>query len=473
MKRIDRWGIHFRLLAAAVVLITATTLTLGSIRVYIIHAFVQTRFEERIAFLARYLALNTELGILIDERSMLRRIAKNLLTERDVARVTVLNKSGETLADVSRDIPGPFSEVELPVAIRAPGEESRPFQFEANAGREETIGHVRITYSSGGIRELLMTMKTRFLVLAVCLAGICGLVFFFISRSLVAPVTRLAETARRVAAGNLGLRVEAGNLPETRELALAFNAMLDSLQQSQNALEAAQQEMVRQQTLAELGKFSLMIAHEVKNPLGIIKSSVDMFKKESGGETAEMMVAYIEDEVHRLNRLIEDFLLFARPAVPNFREIDLNEMLRERVERFRFQLNGDPIEVQDNIPAEPLYAAVDPDLLRRAIQNVMKNAREATEPAGVIRVSAAVEGTEWVVRVADQGGGIPPENLERVFDPFFTTRTKGTGLGLAFCAQVLSAHAGRIEVTNLDAGGACFSVRLPHRLPRQTPLESV
>jgi signal transduction histidine kinase len=472
MKSVERWGIHVRLLVAAVVLISATTLTLGYMGVSIIHEFVQTRFEERIAFLARYLALNTELGILIDERAMLRRIAKNLLAEKDVARVTVLNKAGEELADVSMEIPGPFSVVELPVVIRTPGDENRPFQFEFQAGREETIGHVRITYSTGGIRELLITMKTRFLFLAIGLAGFCAIVFFFISRSMVAPVTRLAETARRVAAGNKGLRVETGNLPETRELAIAFNAMLDSLEESQGALEAAHQEMVRQQTLAELGKFSLMIAHEVKNPLGIIKSSVDMLKKEAGGETAAMMVAYIEDEVQRLNHLIEDFLLFARPAVPNFRETDVNRMLREKLERFRFQLDGAALSVETDIPTEAFCCQADPDLLGRAVENVLKNAAEANEYRGLIRAGAVIRGSRWILSVEDQGPGIPEENLRRVFDPFFTTRSKGTGLGLAFCAQVFSAHGGGIKVENRQAGGARFVMNIPQN-PSQPSLETV
>ncbi|MCP4110045.1 MAG: HAMP domain-containing protein [Desulfobacteraceae bacterium] len=464
-------GIHFRLLLAAFMLISATTFALGYIGVNIIHQFVQSRFEERILFLARYLSLNAELGILIDERTMLNRLARNLLSEKDVVRVAILNNFGEILTDVSKRkalVNDHLSVVEVPVVLKESQEDSLVFQWKSD---EELIGQVQITYSTESINRLLAILKARFIWLSAGLAVLSVLIFYFISRSLVSPITHLVQASRKVAKGDLKLRAIPSSLPETRELAEAFNAMLDSLEKSRIALDKANQDMIRQNTLAELGKFSLMIAHEVKNPLSIIKSSLDILKNDLDSKPEIMnseseiptMISYMDDEIKRLNRLIEDFLLFARPAVPCFRPVDANAMLDESLARM--QTSGEDIEILASIPENPCHINADPDLLIRAINNILKNAFEANEQKGVIFVTASCQDSQelcswWVVEVEDQGTGIDPEVIDRLFEPFFTTRSKGTGLGLAFASQVISAHRGSIIAENMS-NGAMFRVKLP------------
>lgn len=453
-----RPGIHIRLLFAVFVLITATTVALGAIGVNIIHEFVQARFEERIRFLARYLALNAELGILIDDKPMLERLAKNLLSEKDVAGVRISNPDGKTLAQVSQPLAGPITHIQAPVRLKESWEESLAFRWNGQT-REKTVGQVTIWYSTREINRLLKTMKLRFMWLAVGLALLFLGVFYFISRSLVAPISRLARTARAVGEGRTELRARPENLPETREMALAFNAMLDSLERSTQALKAANQEVIRQKTLAEMGKFSLMIAHEFKNPLGILKSSLDILKKDIEGDP--MLIEYMEDEILRLNRLIEDFLMFARPAKPSPRSTDLHGMLKECAARFDLQL-PESLTLEVDIPETPCTGEADPDLLVRAISNILKNAREAvSEQTGTIRVFATMENGNWVAAIADSGPGIEPEHKEKIFEPFFTTRSKGTGLGLAFAAQVVRGHGGSIAAENRNHGGAVFRITLP------------
>ena len=456
--KMKRAGIHFRLLLTGVILIIATTFTLGYMARNITHEFVQSRFENGIQFLAKYLALNSELGILIDQRAMLKRQAENLLSEKDVVKVTIFNESDEVLADVYRENHGPLSVVEVPVTVK----KSKEFPWNMGSAEEErVIGRVRIDYTTEGIGKLLAVMKVRFLWITLGLSGLSVLIFYFISRSLSLPVTRLAAAARAVAAGNPDLRVEPGNLPETRELALSFNAMLDSLQESQAALKRANEEMIRQKTLARMGEFSLMIAHEFKNPLGIIKSSLDILKQDVENSSENTMIAYMEDEIRRLNHLIEEFLVFARPALPAFRETDLNAMLRECTDRFEIQINGVSLEIISDIPENQCIADADPDLLMRAVGNVLKNAIEANEQQGTVEVRAFSDQNAWHMEIRDQGPGIPDENMQKIFEPFFTTRATGTGLGLAFAAQVVGAHQGKIMAENRKEGGAVFRVELP------------
>ena len=458
-----RFGIHIRLLLAAVMVIAATTITLGYMGLTITRQFAQSSFENRMNSLAQYLAINSELAIWIGQKPILESLAQKVLVEDDVVRVTIEDEKGDIQAVAKRPsdtyTTGETYEVNAPVIMRR--DRSFPFLNDMEA-EDQIIGNVRVEYSSEGINEPLATMRNRFIWLSLVLACICGVIFYFLSLSIVAPVTRLAGIARQVAEGDLNLRAQSDSLPETRELGQAFNAMLDSIETSQNALKLANEEIVRQKTLAELGKFSLMVAHEVKNPLSIIKSSLDLLKKELPSSKDHMSISYIEDEIERLNQLIEDFLLFARPAVPTFRGVDLNAMLDDMIVRFEVQLNGTPVKIETHIPETPCQADADPDLLMRAIGNILKNAVEANEHQSKIVVRANQDETRWAIEIEDEGPGIAPESLEVIFEPFFTTRSKGTGLGLAFASQVVFAHGGRIKAENRPNNrGACFTMELP------------
>jgi signal transduction histidine kinase len=453
-------GIHIRILLAAFLLISATTFTLGYIGANIAHQFAQRRFVEHISFLAKYLALNAELGILIDDRSMLRRLAVNLMSERDVVGVAILDSHNKELIRIPEATSGSFPVMETPVFLTESREESKAFEYNEGA-KDSLIGKVRIIYSTDGIDQLWGTMITYFIWLAAGLTGLAVLIFYFISRSLVAPVKGLAQAARRVAQGDLNLRALPGSLPETRELAVAFNVMLDSLEGNRRSLEEANEQMRRQKTLAEMGKFSLIIAHEFKNPLSIIKSSLDVLKNDFALSSENTMVFYIEDEIVRLNRLIGDFLTFARPVAPSFCHTDLNALLKEIVTRFELQKAGTPCEIRSHIPSAPCYAYVDPDLLIRAIGNVIKNAFEANGGKCVVQVTATRLIDAWTIEIADDGEGIAPENIDKIFNPFFTTRAKGAGLGLAYASQAIKTHGGVISAENRKEGGALFRVEIP------------
>jgi signal transduction histidine kinase len=457
-----------RILIAAFVMIGGVTIGLEMVGVLITRQFMYTRFQDRIAFLAKYLALNSEVGVLIADKEGLSVFARNLLSEKDVGGVAILDNQDNELVNLNREMKGPFLVMEAPVLFKRtlPGN----LLFEMSAANSplqknkqiEEIGKVVITYSTAGIDKLMVEIARKFFWASVIAFVIAGIVFFFISRSIVVELTGVVEIARAVGNGNLSMRANPGSLPETTELALAFNSMLDSIEKHRINLEAINREMNRQKNLAEMGKFSLMIAHEVKNPLGIIKSSLDVLKKELNIGRDNLMVDYIEDEIRRLNALIEDFLLFARPATPAFRQVDVNGLVRDIVDRFRLQMDNTPVEIILEIPDRSLEIVADPDLIARALNNIIRNAVEASGACGgEVRVRAAQEGEMWDVEVRDQGGGIPLSQIDQVFDPFFTTKSGGTGLGLAFAVQVAKAHGGMIQAANNETGGALFTFSLP------------
>jgi len=453
-------GIHGRVLSAAILLISATTFTLGYLGVDIINHFVTQRFNQRIDFMTHYLALNSELGILIDERNLLQGLANNMLKEDDITGVEIEDNSGNLLVRESRDMKGPFARVEKKVFLSETGDSVTWMLSMTGDSHADFIGLVRVIYSIQGVENLVFKMKKQFVYIALALTFLSYLIFYFISRSLVAPVISLAETARKVSMGNRTVRADSGGIPEIAKLAHAFNDMLDSLAAGRKTIVRAYEKMTRQEALAEVGKFSMMIAHEVKNPLAIIKSSLEMIKVDHQIPEDSIPLTYAEEEIARLNDLIEGFLIFSRPTNTKFSKVDLNQLLEKVIMGFEIQYDSDEITLDYRIPEVSFEANADFDLLSRGISNLIKNACEANEKKGIVDIQLKTRQNKWELFITDQGPGITKENRQKIFEPFFTTKATGTGLGLAFADQVVKAHGGSIRVETPDEGGTRFCVTL-------------
>jgi len=457
MKKI---GIRGRLLFAVFVIIAVAAVMFGYMGLTITKEFVNDRFDERISSLARHLARNAELGILIDNRSMLKKLAENLVSERDIVGVWICDADNNELAAAVKGESSQTFIVEEPVTIRLDEEENRAFGIVPDQAVTQ-IGHVRIACSKEGIRNLMETMRLRFILISVIPAGLALIVFYILSRSLLAPITELVETAQTIAGGNREMRVHPGTIPEIRKLGVSFNVMLDSLDRNRRALQHAQVQMMKQKTLAETGKMSMIIAHEIKNPISIIKSTLDVLKKDIDGACDPTMIEYIDEEILRLNRLIEDFLMFARPGQPRFKETEVDVLVETVVARFQIQMSQQTTDIHLTGECPAGRVSVDHDLITRALDNVIKNACEAAGESGAIWVRSVCDKDNAVITVEDSGDGIADEHRDMIFEPFYTLKTRGTGLGLAYARQVVEAHGGTISADNSPQGGALFTITLP------------
>jgi len=196
-------GIHIRVLSAAVFLISATTFTMGYLGVTVINQFVTQRFNQRINFMAQYLALNSELGILIGEKNLLRGFADNMLKEDDIAGVEIIDHAGKIMVEVSRDLRGPFATVEKKVYLTETEEIAAGVDWLSGPREADIIGRVNVTYSLRGIKDLSRKMTLLFVYIGLILNGLACVMFYFVSRSLVAPLISLADTARKVSSGTV------------------------------------------------------------------------------------------------------------------------------------------------------------------------------------------------------------------------------------------------------------------------------
>jgi signal transduction histidine kinase len=241
----------------------------------------------------------------------------------------------------------------------------------------------------------------------------------------------------------------------------------DELTGTLSRLQAAQQELLVSERMATVGRLSLKVAHEVRNPISAIELNAAMLQDIVGARAgADMdeaggLVASIRDQVNTLDALTEEYLAFARFPKAHFEEESLNQLVQELADFVR------PVAVRQGLtmrvetdPAVPMME-IDRALLRQAILNLVKNGLEALSRGGELTIGSRVTEHGVEVFVADTGAGISADVAERLFEQFFTTKPQGTGLGLSISRQIIEEHGGDLMWANRPAGGAVFTILLP------------
>jgi len=249
----------------------------------------------------------------------------------------------------------------------------------------------------------------------------------------------------------------------------ALEARTRELNASYQDLQQTQAELLAKEQLAAVGELSAVIAHEVRNPLAIIKNAVSGLRRRELPEADRATLhGILDEEAERLNRLVTDLLAFARPVTPQRREVPVAELVSRAIELARAGSRS-PAEVQVELDVDggPATLACDPDLLRQALVNVAENALEAMPRGGTlsVRVENVTLGDEPAVALIfrDSGEGMDATVRSKARDPFFTTRPSGTGLGLAIVDRIARAHGGSVELESRHGVGTTVSLVLPDR----------
>jgi len=270
------------------------------------------------------------------------------------------------------------------------------------------------------------------------------------------PLRVLRARARQIAGGDYARRTGVRSRDEIGDLARELDVMAD-------AVEEREHRLVRSERLATVGKMAAQVTHEVRNPL----ASIGLYAELLGDEIAEApearrLVASISSEVDRLTEITETYLRFARLPQPKLEREDLGALVASVAEFARAELTQSRIALDLELPSAPVEVAADENQVRQALLNLIRNAREAMADGGRLRIAVGGSGPDGaaVISVTDSGPGIAPENLPKIFDPFFSTKTKGTGLGLALVQQIAVEHGGRAEVESDPVGGKGTTFRL-------------
>jgi len=283
-------------------------------------------------------------------------------------------------------------------------------------------------------------------------------------RDVTLPVLALFE----LSFGALGFAV--GRLAMARERA---GEDATTIARQLRALEASQRAALQNEKLAAIGRLAAGIAHEVRNPLGVIRSSAAMVQESfAPGDEPWRACEFIREETVRLDALTSKLLDFARPRPLRVQNVSLEKAVLHALQIAMPELESRRIQVSQQGIAEAPGLEADPDLLAQLVLDLVVNAAEAAGENGRLALRAQALRGDLVLEVADSGPGVPLAAAEQIFEPFFTTKPRGTGLGLAMVARIVQAHAGSIEVAG-DRGagpggaGACFRVSLPLRGSRE------
>jgi signal transduction histidine kinase len=288
------------------------------------------------------------------------------------------------------------------------------------------------------------------LVLAV--AGVSILAY-----TLLKPVRRLAAATQRLAAGDLTSEIPVRSHDELGELTRSFNHMVRSLSR-------AQEELVRSEKLASLGRLSAGVAHEIRNPLNAMKGAVVLLQRRRADDPAvQESAGLLSEEIDRLSRFVTEFLHFAKQTPPRRRPTDLNGLVRGVEGLFAEEAAASGVELRLELDGDLPPVEVDSGQLQQVLVNLVVNALEAMPEGGALTFATGRDrrrGMAWVA-VEDQGQGMTAHQQQNAFDPFFTTKPGGTGLGLALSLGVVESHGGRLTVDSAVGRGSRFVVELP------------
>ena len=302
---------------------------------------------------------------------------------------------------------------------------------------------------------------------AALLAAGSGLVLAILFSSWAAarvtqPVVQLADAAREVAAGNWYAQAEVTSSDELGELAASFNHMTRDLLEQRERL-------VQTERVAAWRELARRLAHELKNPLFPLQLTVENLlraRQQSPGTVRgdfQESSATLLAEIANLKTVIGRFSDFARMPQPQLQQVDLNDIARNVVRLFQAQFRTESATIECNLELSEGIGLIeaDPELLHRAISNLVVNAMDAMPQGGTLTVSSRQEVERVTLSVADTGVGLTPEECGRLFTPYYTSKTHGTGLGLAIVQSVVSDHYGRVSVNSRPNGGTTFVIELP------------
>jgi len=287
------------------------------------------------------------------------------------------------------------------------------------------------------------------------------------------PISKLVNATTRVAQGDLSVTLLDSGSDEMGRLARTFNEMVARLRESRQL----QERLNEAEKLSLLGRFAGTVAHEVRNSLNFINLSIDQIRAKHLGVGAarareiERNLAAVKDEVSRLNHLVNDFLAAGRQSPPELAPCDFGAVIDEAVAVVEKQAHTQDISITTDVPADLPPLQADTRQMKTCFLNILTNAVQAMPQGGRIHVSGGLlapnnhgnQGT-LQLRFADTGPGIPPQDRERIFAPYFSTKATGFGLGLAITRKIIEDHGGRIFASDADMRGTVMVVELPVKL---------
>ncbi len=314
--------------------------------------------------------------------------------------------------------------------------------------------------------------------------GIIGFILVILTFAVIVtvlidrPIHRMITTIKRIEGGDLTARMQTDKQDELGQLARSFNSMVETLEKAKKELEEYhRQQLDRAARLASIGEVASGIAHEIRNPLTSISCAIQVLESELKDNTrGRKIISEIQNQIKRLDSTVRDLLNYARPATPVLRPSNIGEVIEKAGFFISAEAKKNNVEIEikkeDDIPD----VLIDPNQMQQVFMNIMLNAVQAMPSGGKLKITLKKERSEalkeeirrriqgeevLVISFSDTGVGIPEEDMKNIFEPFFTKKSKGSGLGLSISKRIVMEHGGEITCTNNPERGVTFYVYLP------------
>lgn len=336
-------------------------------------------------------------------------------------------------------------------------------------------GYVHLKVNRDDFTDLLKRNAINRIAATVFVFGIGILFIIFLSRSYTRPIRNVVDAAMRVAAGDLHQNIPVRSKDEIGQLSESFNFMVRKLREARDLEERLREA----EHLSGLGQLSRSMAHEIRNPLNFINLSIgylgDKYTPEDPAKEEKFsnLISGIKMEIQRLNTLVNEFLDYSRPLKLKVQRVRIDALLEEVMALVWAKAEADGIRIVREYSLEA-DLSVDPDLFKSCVLNMITNAFHAMGQSGrpgVLEVRTGVSGDEFVLSIADNGIGVSRENREKIFEPFFSTRQNGLGLGLPMTKRVIEEHGGRIVFASREGEGSDVQLLLPLRINEEQQVE--
>jgi signal transduction histidine kinase len=393
--------------------------------------------------------------------------------QRGVKEITIISNEGEIIDSSDPAKIGKKREIKrLETGLRAsPGSKSEQGSSRAYdlvvpvIVGDEQLGYVQIDLLLDNIRTI---QHDNFInrVVATSLVFLLGIsLTIFLAKGYTAPINNLANGVRRVADGDLSVTFPVKTGDEIGELANNFNEMVEKLRER----EILEKRLYEAEHLSRVGQLASGIAHEIRNPLNYISLAIDHLKSEFTAACPEKTERFvpladkIKEEVRRANYMVVNFMNFGRPLKLRITELSYPELIQKALPLLQEKLTEQRVAVRTAIPADLPPLRADGEMLRNCIFNFVTNAAQAMPDGGTVTLGAAYdrERKRFHLTFSDEGCGIREDDLPKIFQPWYTTREAGIGLGLAITERIVREHGGEIRVASTVGTGTTFTVELP------------
>lgn len=475
------WRTKVLLIICGTIIILFIFVSLFNIK--IVNSVTSSLLKENVTLLTSIIENALTSPMLEGKVEMVQRIISNIPHNTDIINFKVISPDGKILSSSSPEEVGHeasfelkegmvetsekgipiFSFQKVPVffQVKAIKNESRCYGCHSSSNKVNGFLAIKIDYKRA---QSLLTenIKRGLLVLAFSLIFVITLITITLNSLVNKPVLTILEKMKEVEKGNLNVRIDTEGKDEIATLVKGFNGMVEKLKESIKEREKAHKEDLRRaEHLASIGELAAGLAHEIKNPLTGIKGAIEVLIEKEKGENKEIL-SEILNQINRTTNVLQNFLLYARPKQPVFTLASLEKIIEDSITISKYHTRGKNIDLEFICPSNIKNIFVDPDQIQEVLVNLIINSIDAIESKGKVEIRACPKEDGVEIRIRDTGKGIKEEELPFIFKPFFTTKPKGSGLGLSISRRLIENHRGSITVESKEGSGTVVKIFLPY-----------